>query len=66
MVMEEFKLYTRGAAGFHVTTVMIPEFHPRVEGLVWGERSFFWNEERNRYEEGVLFVVGALQDAANS
>jgi hypothetical protein len=53
--MELVKLYTR--SGEYVCTVMMPAFQVRAEGVMWGERFFFWCADYGQYREGLLFCV---------
>lgn len=53
--METVDLLTR--TGGFVASVEIPPFKSKPEALAWGERVFFWDEERAGWYEGYVYVV---------
>lgn len=51
--MIKIKLFTRD--GLYVTTVMVPDFNPMAEAIVWGSRIFFYSHNPAGYREGLAY-----------
>lgn len=53
--MQEIELFT--SAGDYVVTAIVPPFMKQPEALAWGSRTFIFNLNTQRYEEGCVFYV---------
>jgi hypothetical protein len=52
--MIKTRLFTRD--GGYVVTVLVPQFQPKAEAIVWGSRIFFLKDD-GEYREGIAYYV---------
>lgn len=54
-LFDETRLYTRD--GRYVVTIWVPKALIPFEGIIWGQRQFFYDPKRDKYFEGMSWCV---------